>query len=105
MQLGSEEGDSVLRWERVPNAAKYHIYVSDDDQILLDEFETETRSSYTLKKVLDPNKAYRLRIVITLENGQTLSVDALKFSAKDFQSNQKVRRGNAKSEVRCLANQ
>ncbi len=105
MQLGSEEGDLVLRWGSIPNAAKYHIYVSDDDQILLDEFETETGSSYTLKKVLDPNKDYRLKIVITLENGQTLSVDALKFSARDFQSNQKVLKSNARSETRCLANQ
>jgi hypothetical protein len=105
IQLGSEGADLVLRWERIPNAAKYHLYISDDDEILVDEFETETGTSYRLKKMLDPNKAYRLRIVITLENGQTLSVDAQKFSAKDFQSNQKVRRGNAKSEVRCLANQ
>jgi hypothetical protein len=105
MQLGSEEGDLVLRWERVPNAAKYHIYVSDDDQILIDEFETETGTSYILKKMLDPNKDYRLKIVITLENGQTLSVDALKFSAGDFQSNQKVRKSKARSETRCLANQ
>lgn len=105
IQLGSEEGELVLRWGSVPNAAKYHIYVSDDDQILLDEFETETGTSYTLKKMLDPNKAYRLKIVITLGNGQTLSVDALKFSAGDFQSNQKVRKSNARSERRCLANQ
>jgi hypothetical protein len=105
MQLGSEDGDLVLRWESVPNAAKYHLYVSDDNEILVDEFETETGTSYTLKKTLDPNKAYRWKIIIALENGQTLSVDAQKFSVRDFQSNQKVRKSKAKSDTRCLANQ
>ncbi len=105
MQLGSEDGDLVLKWESVPNAAKYHLYVSDDNEILIDEFETETGTSYTLKKTLDPDKAYKWKIIITLENGQTLSVDAQKLSARDFQSNQKVRKSKAKSETRCLASQ
>jgi hypothetical protein len=105
MQLGSAESDLVLKWARVPNATKYHVYISDDNEILIDEFETEKDTSYTLKKTLDPHKAYKWKIIITLENGQTLSVDAQKFSARDFQSSQKVRRSKAKSDTRCLASQ
>lgn len=59
MHLGSAESDLELRWETVPNAAKYHLYISDDDEILIDEFETEIDTSYTLKKTLDPNKGYK----------------------------------------------
>lgn len=105
MQLGSAESDLVLKWASVPNATKYHVYISDDDEILIDEFETGKDTSYTLKKTLDPNKAYKWKIIITLENGQILSVDAQKFSARDFQSNQKVRKSKAKSDTRCLASQ
>lgn len=103
MELGYAESDVVLRWQRVPNAAKYHLYVSDDDEILVDEFESERDTSYVLKKPLDPSKTYSWKIVITLENGQTFYADAQKFSARDvFQSYQKVHRSKARSNTRCL---
>lgn len=106
MQLGSDESDLVLKWERVPNAAKYHLYVSDDDEILIDEYETEKGTSYILKKPLVPNRAYKWKIIITLENGQTLNVDAQKFSAKDFLSMQKGSRSKrTKAATRCSASQ
>lgn len=31
----------MLKWKKVPDASKYHLYVSDEDEILLDEDETE----------------------------------------------------------------
>lgn len=105
MQLGSDESDLVLKWESVPNTAKYHLYISDDDEILVDEFETERGTSYILKKPLDPNKAYKWKIVITLENGQTLSVDAQKFNAKDFLSVQNGYRRKRKAATRCSISQ
>ena len=44
------KGEAVtLKWKKVPNAAKYHLYISDDDEILIDEFETEQETSYVLK--------------------------------------------------------
>lgn len=103
MQLVPHETDLVLRWNSVPNAAKYHVYVSDDDEILVDEFVTESGTSYILKKPLDPKKSYKWKIVITLENGQTLNVDAQIFSSRDVQSDQKIRRSKVRLETRCLS--
>src|SRR5690606_1941754 len=61
MKLGSQKSDLILRWKRVRNAAKYHLYVSDDNEILVDEFETDRDTSYVLKKPLDASKAYKWR--------------------------------------------
>jgi len=103
MELGYVETDVVLRWQSVPNAAKYQLYVSDDDEILVDEFESERGTSYVLKKPLDPSKTYKWKIVITLENGQTFYADAQKFSARDaVESYQKVHKSKARSNTRCL---
>ena len=44
-------GEAVtLKWKKIPNAVKYHLYVSDDEEILIDEYETERETSYTVKK-------------------------------------------------------
>ncbi|KXJ97967.1 MAG: hypothetical protein UZ17_ACD001002857 [Acidobacteria bacterium OLB17] len=104
VELGSQKSDLILRWKRVRNAAKYHLYVSDDNEILIDEFETDQDTSYILKKPLDPSKAYKWKIVITLENGEKLYADAQKFTAKDFQSSFNTYRGKARTNTRCLAN-
>jgi hypothetical protein len=105
MELGSQKSDLILRWKRVRNAAKYHLYVSDDNEILIDEFETDQDTSYVLKKPLDPSKGYKWKIVITLENGQKLYADAQKFTAEDFQSSFNGYKTKARSNTRCLANE
>ena len=104
VELGSQKSDLVLRWKRVRNAARYHLYISDDNEILIDEFETDQDTSYVLKKLLDPSKAYKWKIVITLENGQKLYADAQKFTAKDFVSSFSGYKTKARSNTRCLAN-
>lgn len=91
----------LLKWKKVPNAAKYHIYVSDDDEILVDEFETEQETSYALKKPLAPEKTYQWKVVVTLEDGKTIIGDSQKFTIKDLQSNQKKPGGKVSSIVRC----
>ena len=105
MELGSQKSDLILKWKRVRNAAKYHLYVSDDNEILIDEFETDQDTSYVLKKPLDPSKAYKWKIVITLENGEKLYADAQKFTSKDFVSSFSGYRSKARSNTRCLANE
>lgn len=105
VELASSKTDLVLRWKPVLKATKYHLYVSDDNEILIDEFETDKDTSYVLKKPLDPSKAYKWKIVITLENGQKLYADAQKFSAKDFVSSFSGYKTKARSNTRCLANE
>ena len=106
MDLEYVEPDVVLRWQRVPNAAKYHLYVSDDEEILIDEFETENSTSYLLKKQLDPKRSYKWKVIITLENGQVIVADSQKFTSEDIRSVQK-RLSNKKqrSVTRCSGNQ
>lgn len=104
MQIGSYKSDFVLKWKSVARATKYHLYVSDENEILVDEFETASDTSYTLKEPLDPAKSYKWKIVITLDSGQTLYIDAQKFSAKDFQSNHGKLKSRANSNTRCVAN-
>ncbi len=98
----SANSDAVtLKWKKVPNAQKYHLYVSDDEEILLDEFETAQETVYVLKKPLDPLKTYKWKVVITLGNGETVTGDSRKFTVKDLQSNQKKSEKKGKSEIRC----
>ncbi len=99
----NSKGEAVtLKWEKVPNAAKYHLYISDDDEILVDEYETEQETSYVLKKSLDPVKTYQWKVVITLEDGKTVIGDSQKFTVKNFQPNQKKSERKEKSDIRCL---
>ncbi len=104
MGLGSSKADFLFRWKRVPKAAKYHVYVSDSDEILVDEFETELETSYVMTKPLDPTKSYKWKIVITLESGEKLYADAQKFSVKNSKSHFSGHRSKASSDTRCLTN-
>lgn len=104
VELAPLKADLILRWRPVPKAAKYHLYVSDDSEVLVDEFETDQDTSYVLKKRLDPAKSYKWKIVITLLSGQKLYVDAQKFTARDFQSSLNGRKSKSRSSTRCLAN-
>lgn len=98
------KADLILRWKPVPNAAKYHLFVSDDSEVLVDEFETDQDTSYVLKTRLDPAKSYKWKIVITLLSGQKLYVDAQKFTPKDFQRSLSGYKSKSRSNTRCLAN-
>ena len=105
MEFGSNNNESVVfRWTRVPNAIKYHLYISDDDEILIDEYETGQDTSYTLKKPLDPAKTYKWKVIITLDDGQTKSGTSQKFTVKDVLQNQKKMTGKKKSDIRCSEN-
>lgn len=98
----ASKGEAVtLKWKKLPKVTKYHLYVSDDDEILVDEYETEQETSYVLKKPLDPVKTYQWKVVITLEDGNTVIGDSQKFTIKNFQQNQKKSERKEKSDIRC----
>lgn len=91
----------VLRWKKIQGAAKYHLYISDDDEILIDEFETERETSYVLKKPLDPLKTYNSKVVVTLEDGKTIIGDSRKFTIKNLPSGGPKPERKEKSVIRC----
>ena len=94
----------VFKWKPVPKAAKYHLYISDDEEILIDEFETKSETTFILKKPLDPLKIYKWKIIVTLEDGQQIVGNAQKFTIKNFQINQKKIETKRRPETRCSAN-
>lgn len=102
MTTGTNGEAVTLKWKKVPKAAKYHLYVSDEDEILVDEYETEREVSYALKKPLDPAKTYRWKVVVTLEDGNTVIGDSQKFTLKNLESNRNKSERRKKSDVRCL---
>lgn len=103
MEFGAISDAMLLKWKAIPNAAKYHLYISDDEEILVAEFETETATSFLLKKALDPAKNYKWKIIVTLENGHTIVGSSLKFTQADIQNNQIKLETNGKTQIRCSA--
>ncbi|HRH41598.1 MAG TPA: hypothetical protein PKY82_08145 [Pyrinomonadaceae bacterium] len=104
LEFISEKENFVFKWKKFPKAVKYHLYISDDEEILIDEFETETETSFVLKKPLDPLKTYKWKIIVILENGNKAIGESQKFTLKNFQTNQKQIETKRSSDTRCSAN-
>lgn len=93
----------VFKWKKIQNAANYHLYISDDDEILIDEYETKNETTFELKKALDPLKTYKWKIIVTLEDGKKIIGASQKFTVKNFQTNQLRIEKEKNSDVRCSA--
>lgn len=95
-------GEAVtLKWKKIPNAVKYHLYVSDDEEILIEEFETAQETSYVMKKNLVSSKDYMLKILVTLEDRKTIVADSRKFNIKDLHTERNKTEMKKKNDVRC----
>lgn len=104
LEFSTNKENFVFKWKKVPKAVKYHLYISDDDEILIDEYETADETTFVLKKSLDPLKSYKWKIIVTLENGRTLPGPSNKFTVKNFQNNQRKPEKRQNSDVRCGTN-
>lgn len=98
------EAAVTLKWKKIPKAVKYHLYVSDDEEILIDEYETERETSYTVKKSLDTAKTYNWKVVVTTEDGKTIVGDSQKFTVKSLQLNRNKSGKKQKQQIRCSQN-
>jgi hypothetical protein len=105
MEFSPAQENYVFQWKKLPKAVKYHLYISDDDEILVDEFETSDETTFVLKKPLDPLKTYKWKIIVTLENGQTVVGTSQKFNINKFQYNLKKFNRKESLAVRCSANE
>jgi len=104
IEFSADKDNFVFRWKAVPKATKYHLYISDDEEILIDEYETQSETSFVLRKPLDPLKTYNWKIIVTLENGEQVVGNSQKFTTKDFQTNPKKIEKKKATETRCSAN-
>ena len=102
-ELSGNKENFVFKWKKIPKAVKYHLYISDDEEILIDEYETEAETTFILKKQLDPLKTYRWKIIITMKNGRIVAGPAKKFTVKDFQINQTKPEKKKDINIRCSA--
>lgn len=101
LTAGKSNEAVVLKWKKIQGAAKYHLYVSDDEEILIDEFETETETSYVVSKPLDATKTYNLKMVVIYEDGKSVIGDSRKFTVKNLQSGRQLQERKEKSVIRC----
>src|SRR5205085_73706 len=104
LEFSAVKEDLVFKWKKVPNAAKYHLYISDDDEILIDEFETEGETSFILRKPLDTLKTYKWKILITLDNGKTVVSPYNKFTVREYETNRLKQEKKMNAEIRCTGN-
>ena len=103
LEFTTSKENFVFKWKKVPKAVKYHLYISDDDEILIDEYETSNETTFVLKKPLDPLKNYQWKIIVTLENGNKVIGSSQKFTVKNFQTYQIKPEKRRDSESRCPA--
>lgn len=68
----SDGDDVVLKWNAVKGAASYDVYIADLDENLIDHFESKSQTSYRTNVALEPEKAYRWKLIITLTNGNRI---------------------------------
>lgn len=101
LEFSGEKENFVFKWKKVAKAVKYHLYISDDDEILIDEYETSNETTFVLKKPLDPLKTYQWKIIVTLENGTKVIGNSQKFTVKKFQTFQAKPDKRRESETRC----
>lgn len=98
-------GETVtLKWKKIPNAVKYHLYISDNEEILIDEYETERETSYTVKKSLDAAKTYNWKVIVSTEDGKTIVGDSQRFMIKSLQLNRNKSEKKEKQQIRCSQN-
>lgn len=106
-QMKSTERGLELRWEKVPDALKYTVYVSDFDERLIDEYETTDKTSHVIVTELDPKITYRWKLLITLKNGQTITGLSQNFTSKGISENRSTKGGSdiaqrsAVAKIRC----
>lgn len=101
IEFSTDKENVVFKWKAVPKATKYHLYISDDEEILIDEVETESQISYTLKKSLDPAKTYKWKIIVTTKDGKTIVGNSNKFTIKGLQLNQNKPERKKLQQIRC----
>jgi hypothetical protein len=98
----AEDKAVVFRWKKVPQAAKYKFYISDDNEILIEEFETARETSFVPTKPLDPAKKYTRKLIVTLENGNTVIGESRQFTIKDLRIKSYKTDHPRRTDFRCV---
>lgn len=93
-----------LTWNKVTHAAKYSIYISDLEEKLVDQFESDDENSYVSGAKFERDIVYKWRLIITLKSGETLVGDSHKFSLNELNWNKSLQRNSPRRSainIRC----
>lgn len=108
MSLETSASDDGIRltWNKVTNAARYSVYISDLEERLVDRFETDDQTSYVSGAKFERDVVYKWRLIITLKSGETVIGDSQKFSLNEMNGNKKSQRNSpfhrrSASNIRC----
>ncbi len=101
------DGNAVfLKWNAVKGAQSYAVYISDLEEKLVDQFETDNGTSYTSRANFERSVVYKWRLIITLKSGKTVVGDSQKLllnEPKWNKNSQRSSRTHTRSEmnIRC----
>lgn len=98
-----------LRWDKIQGAVSYRVYISDLDERLIDEYETTSETSYTVRKTLNPELVYRWKLIVVLKNGRMISGQSQNFKVIDLSAGESrdeklSMRKKSTATVRCVEN-
>ena len=98
-----------LTWDKITDAAKYSVYISDLDEKLVDEFETDSGTSYVSKAKFERDNIYKWRLIVKLKNGHTLVGASTKFTLGESNRRDKTVKTyslqkNVPVNIRCVEN-
>jgi hypothetical protein len=94
----------TIRWKAIPNVKNYHLYISDNSQILIEESETESKTSYKLKSPLELNKPYKWKVIATTNDEKTFQSESINFSVGKIAKKLRAPKTGSKgiNSTRCL---
>ncbi|MGH9949272.1 MAG: hypothetical protein ACRD6X_19035 [Pyrinomonadaceae bacterium] len=111
IRLGTSSLEDGIRltWDQITDAAKYSVYVSDLDEKLIDEFETDSGTSYVSKAKYERDNIYKWRLIVKLKNGHTLFGASTKFTLGESGRQDKTVKTyplqkNVPVNIRCVEN-
>lgn len=106
MSLRPTEAGIELRWDAIADAVKYTVYVSDFNEKLIDEFETQDKTVYVVAAHLDPDTRYEWKLLVELKDGRSIVGRSRSFSAKGIGDGGTTRVSNEGSRpitiLRCM---
>jgi len=102
----SDEGIRMT-WDKVADAAKYDVYISDPDERLVDQFESDRETSYVSKANFEQDIVYKWRLIITLKSGETIVADSQQFRTHESNGNNHIEKkvrlhGRSLMNTRCV---
>lgn len=105
LEISAIESGVRINWGKVTGAMSYTLYLSDLDEKLIDQFESESETSYITIARLDPETTYKWKLVVTLKGGRTILATSRNFRLGDLKENEGGRnivlRKKTAASVRC----